>query len=99
MHPIAPYAIGAFLVTYALHLVADMFPKAWIGSARINTFPLPWSFPGWLSFLWLAAGVYGSGLVISYFFTGGILFDGEHIRSVVFVWWASAIHFLGSLVS
>lgn len=51
-----PFVV-CFLVTYGLHLVADMFPASWQGSALINLFPLHLSLPPFLSFLWLAVGV------------------------------------------
>jgi hypothetical protein len=63
----APFLIGlypalwpfvtCFLVTYGLHLVADMFPRMWSGSALINLYPLHLSLPPLLSFVWLAVGV------------------------------------------
>jgi len=54
------FTVG-FLPAYSLHLLADMFPKSWHGSAFINLHPLPGSFGTILSFLWLLAGVVASG--------------------------------------
>ncbi|MCL4295246.1 MAG: hypothetical protein KJ077_05940 [Anaerolineae bacterium] len=51
-----PFAVG-FLATYAMHLVADMFPGSWRGSALINLYPIHGSLPPLLSFVWLAGGV------------------------------------------
>lgn len=51
---------GVFLLSYALHLLCDMFPRRWRGSSRINLFPVPVSLPGPLSFLYLLAGVVAS---------------------------------------
>ena len=47
---------AAFLATYALHLVMDMFPGKWRGSALINLYPIHYSLPPLLSFLYLLAG-------------------------------------------
>lgn len=54
--PMWPFAVG-FLITYALHLLADMFPKFWRGSALINLYPIGLSLPPILSLLYLAAGI------------------------------------------
>ena len=50
------FTIG-FLPAFALHLLADMFPKRWHGGAKIKLHPLPGTLPALLSFLYLAAGV------------------------------------------
>lgn len=47
----------AFLLAYALHLAADMFPHGWGGGALIKLFPLPITLPAPLSFIYLGAGV------------------------------------------
>lgn len=52
-----PFGVG-FLITYAFHLISDMFPHAWHGSAMINLFPVPLALPSLLSFVWLAVGVW-----------------------------------------
>ncbi len=57
------FAVG-FLPAYAVHLLADMFPKKWIGGALIKTFPLPKTLGAISSFLWLAAGVVASGYIL-----------------------------------
>jgi hypothetical protein len=46
-----------FLITYAFHLLADMFPASWHGSAMINLFPVPLCLPPLLSFVYLGTGV------------------------------------------
>jgi hypothetical protein len=51
-----PFA-AAFMATYALHLLMDMFPHKWKGSALINFFPVPFAAPPLLSFLYLLGGV------------------------------------------
>lgn len=51
-----PFAVG-FLITYALHLLADMFPSMWRGSALINLYPIGLSLPPILSLLYLAVGI------------------------------------------
>lgn len=48
---------AAFLGTYTIHLVMDMFPGKWRGSALINLYPIRYSLPPLLSFLYLLAGV------------------------------------------
>lgn len=55
-----PAACG-FLATFAVHLLADMFPKSWSGSAMINCYPLKFSLPPVLSFLYLFSGVIYAG--------------------------------------
>jgi hypothetical protein len=63
---------GAFLITYALHLLCDMFPRSWKGSALINLYPVPGSLPAHFSFAWLLAGV-----VVSVWFSSRIMgYDG-----------------------
>ena len=59
-YPAAWSFAGAFLVTYALHLLCDMFPRRWKGSALINLYPVPGSLPALLSFAYLLAGVVAS---------------------------------------
>lgn len=57
-----PFVVG-FLATYAVHLIADMFPGSWRGSALINLHPIPLSLPGPLSFVYLGAGVIYTGWI------------------------------------
>ena len=57
LHPLGWYVAVGFLPAYALHLLADLWPKAWVGSALIKLYPLPLSFNPALSFLWIALGV------------------------------------------
>lgn len=59
-YPAAWSFVVAFMATYAIHLLCDMFPRRWRGSALINLYPLPWSLPPLLSFLYLGLGVAGS---------------------------------------
>lgn len=54
------FTVG-FLPAYSLHLLADMFPKRWHGSAFISMYPLPATLGAALSFTWLLAGVVASG--------------------------------------
>lgn len=73
-HPLAWWAVAGFLPALALHLLADCWPKSWHGSALIKLYPLPWSLPPFLSFLWIGVGaattvwlwLYGFG-VLRYF--------------------------------
>lgn len=53
------FVVGA-LPTYALHLLADCFPRAWRGNALVKLYPLPWSLPAPVSFVYLASGVWAS---------------------------------------
>jgi hypothetical protein len=46
-----PFA-AAFLFTYSLYLLFDMFPNSWRGSALINLYPIKLSLPPLLSFLY-----------------------------------------------
>lgn len=82
-----------FLPTYALHLLADMFPKAWRGSALINTYPLAWTMPGWLSFGFLGVGVYSS--IKIFMMIGGVY--GSCLGSSFSVWWAAVFSFFGGV--
>lgn len=50
------FAVG-FLPAFSLHLLHDMFPKAWHGSAKINFFPFPLILPAVFSFVFLAATI------------------------------------------
>ena len=50
------FGVG-FLLTFAMHLLADMFPKMWHGSAMINLYPICLTLPPLLSMLYLAVGV------------------------------------------
>lgn len=50
------FGVG-FLLTFAFHLLADMFPRMWHGSAMINLYPISLSLPPLLSIIYLAAGV------------------------------------------
>lgn len=59
-------AAAAFLAAYALHLLADMFPKGWGGGSTIKLFPIPLALPAPLSFIYLAAGaVYSAWAALS----------------------------------
>lgn len=49
--------VAAFLGTYAIHLVMDMFPGKWRGSALINLYPVRLSLPPLASFFYLLLGV------------------------------------------
>src|SRR3989304_4054271 len=44
------FSVG-FLPAFSIQLIADMFPKGWHGSAKINLFPLPLALPALFSFL------------------------------------------------
>ena len=61
LYPIMWWFTVGFLPAFALHLLADMFPKRWHGGAKIKLYPLPGTLPALLSFLYLAAGVVFSG--------------------------------------
>jgi hypothetical protein len=65
LYPILFYFSVGFLPAYSIHLFLDMFPKSWTGGAHINLFPIPFSLPAPLSFLFLAAGVYASAFVLT----------------------------------
>lgn len=69
-YPAAWSFAGVFLITYALHLLFDMFPRKWKGSALINLYPVPISLPAFISFFYLLAGVVSalwvSALVMGY---------------------------------
>lgn len=56
------YFVSGFCLTYAIHLVFDMYPKKWHGIAKIHT-PIG-RMPGLLSWLWLGLGAIGSLYVI-----------------------------------
>lgn len=48
-------AVVFLLAALTLHLLEDVSPRKWQGSALINCFPLPLSFPAPLSWAYLAA--------------------------------------------
>lgn len=50
------FALG-FLPAFSLHLLYDMFPKAWHGSAKINLYPIPLTLPALFSFAFLALAI------------------------------------------
>ena len=55
--PMFWFALG-FLPAYAIHLLADMFPKKWKAGAKVSWFPVgKWRMPALLSFMWLGTGV------------------------------------------
>lgn len=58
LYPILFYFCVGFLPAYSLHLLLDMFPKSWHGGAHINLFPIPFSLPAPLSFIFLGVGVF-----------------------------------------
>ena len=58
--PLAVWFALGFLPAFAMHLLADMFPKKWHGGALIKLFPLPGALPALLSFIYLALGVAAS---------------------------------------
>lgn len=57
--PIAAHFMIGFFIGYALHLNFDMFPKQWVGIAKIHLYGKV-RLNGILSFLWLAAGAISS---------------------------------------
>jgi len=57
------YFLAPFLLSYALHLLKDMFPKAWKGGALIKLFPIRGSLGPALSFIWLGLGALGAVIV------------------------------------
>lgn len=56
------YFVSSFCLTYAIHLVFDMYPKKWHGIAKIHT-PIG-RMPGLFSWLWLGIGAIASLWVI-----------------------------------
>lgn len=70
-----PFALG-FLASFAIHLLADMFPKSWHGSSMINCYPLKLSLPPLLSFLYLFSGVVFSGWQLAQIAQAKGLWDG-----------------------
>jgi len=60
------YFWAPFLMANALHLLKDMFPKAWKGGALIKLFPVRGSFGPALSRLWIGLGALGS-IYVFYF--------------------------------
>lgn len=56
-YPAAWAFAAGFMATYALHMLFDMFPSKWKGSALINLAPVPLNLSPLLSFLYLLGGV------------------------------------------
>jgi len=56
-YPAARWLALGFLPPYALHLLRDMFPRRWRGSARINLYPARLTLTAPLSFAWLGVSV------------------------------------------
>jgi hypothetical protein len=48
------------VIAMAMHLLSDINPRKWGGSAMINLFPIPVSLPAWLSFIYIGIGVLGT---------------------------------------
>ena len=51
------WLVIGFLPAFGLHVVYDMFPRAWKGSAKISLHPLPGRLPALLSFLYLGCSM------------------------------------------
>lgn len=61
MHPLMFWFTVGFLPAFALHLLADMFPKRWRGGAMIKLYPIPITLPAPFSLLWLCMGMLWAG--------------------------------------
>ena len=82
LHPLAWWGAVGFLPALALHLFADCWPKSWSGSALIKLYPLPFSLPGWASFLWILAGAF-----VSFWVWWSPLGVGDLVLGFVGRWW------------
>lgn len=60
-HPLLFWFALGFLPAFALHLLADCFPKRWHGGAKIKLFPIPGSLPALFSFIWIFLGMVWAG--------------------------------------
>jgi hypothetical protein len=57
------WALVAFMVGMAIHLLKDAFPKSWHGSAHISGFPLAFTLNGLMSFIYIMASAAASAWV------------------------------------
>jgi len=63
--PYVRWVVVGFFSAYAVHLVYDMYPRKWVGIAKIHVLG-KWRLNGLLSWLWLGAGALASLMLVSH---------------------------------